>query len=123
MKHKLSTYINWVFLTGLVLLSGCGEVVKQIVEAGPKVLDAAGDALVAGGNPPLMVAGLAISTLAGIWAAIRKGMHITEIVGSVDDGFKKLDGDQKKVVLETIGTSMSPETKKIVAKVKKALGK
>jgi len=124
MKLKLFNVTRTsLLIASPVLLSGCGETIAKIAEQAPKVLEATGDALVAGGNPPFMVAGLALSTLAAIWKAIRGKQHITEIVGSVDDGFKKLDDEQKSKVKEAISLSMSPSTKKIVATVKKALGK
>ena len=122
---------HFVFFTALAcLLTGCAEYLQAAgdflfgsPETGEGATGAAADMMTKGGNPPYIVAGLALSTLGTLWRGLIHKRNFHETVSSVEDGFKALDNGQREAVKKVISTSMPQPVKKAVAKARKLLGK
>jgi len=70
------------------------------------------------GNPPLVVAGLALSTVAAIIRGIYHKRNTKEIVLSVAAGYSKLTPVQRDLALAEVSKRMPEKVKKVVAKIK-----
>lgn len=105
------------------LLIGCAQLDWLIGAPGESsgVVDVVTDLATNSGNPPLVVAGLAISTLAAIARGIYHKRTTKEIVLSVQAGYDKLKPEQRDMALKEVSKRMPESVKKTVAKIKSAL--
>lgn len=82
------------------------------------ILPEASKLLTASNNPSYVLAGTAITGLAGLLKWIGWKRNFTDVVDSLQDGINTLPDKEKKVLLSTISSSMPAEAKKLVASIK-----
>lgn len=111
---------KYIFYATLALMAGCAPLDFLIGEPGVQTgaMDVISSIATNSGNPPFVVAGLVVSTLAAIARGIYHKRTTKEVVLSVQAGYNKLTADQRNTALKEVSKHMPDKVKKVVAKIK-----